>query len=337
MPASPAHPRVLVTGGAGFIGSHLTERLLAAGSSVTVVDDLSTGRGSNLDGARAAHGDRLEFIHASVEEAMPRLAGRPFEAVYHLAAAVGVRLVIESPAASAERNVADTAEVLRFAARAGAATLIASSSEVYGKGVRSPFREQDDISFGPPTVARWSYGLSKAIDEHLAVAHAAATGLPTVVTRFFNTVGPRQRARWGMVLPRFVDAALAGRPLEVHGSGAQVRCFCDVRDVVGALPALLGRAGSGAGRGHAVYNVGTDRPISIIDLARLVTDTLGSPSPVVTVPYDRVFGPGFEDLEVRIPDVTRVREAIGFRPAIALADTVRDLAAERARGAEAAA
>jgi len=331
--ALPAHPRVLVTGGAGFIGSHLAERLLAAGSRVTVVDDLSTGRASNLDAARAAHGDRLEFIHASVEEAMPGLAGRPFEAVYHLAAAVGVRLVIESPAASAERNVADTAEVLRFAARAGAATLVASSSEVYGKGVRSPFREQDDISFGPPTVARWSYGLSKAIDEHLAIAHAAATGLPTVVTRFFNTVGPRQRARWGMVLPRFVDAAIAGRPLEVHGSGAQVRCFCDVRDVVGALPPLLAHAG----RGHAVYNVGTDRPISIIDLARLVVGTLGSTSSIVTVPYDRAFGPGFEDLEVRIPDVTRVREAIGFRPAIALADTVRDLAAERAHGAGAAA
>lgn len=333
MPAPPAHPRVLVTGGAGFIGSHLVERLLGAGCRVAVVDDLSTGRASNLDAARAAHADRLEFIHASVEQAMPRLAGRPFDAVYHLAAAVGVRLVIESPAASAERNVADTAEVLRFAAGAGAATLVASSSEVYGKGVRSPFREEDDISFGPPTVARWSYGLSKAIDEHLAIAHAAATGLPTVVTRFFNTVGPRQRARWGMVLPRFVDAALAGRPLEVHGSGAQVRCFCDVRDVVGALPPLL----SHAGRGHAVYNVGTDRPISIIDLARLVVGTLGSPSPIVTVPYDRAFGPGFEDLEVRIPDVTRVREAIGFRPAIALADTVRDLAAERARGAEAAA
>jgi UDP-glucose 4-epimerase len=331
--ALPAHPRVLVTGGAGFIGSHLVERLLAAGGRVMVVDDLSTGRASNLDAARAAHGDRLEFVHSPVAEAMPRLAGRPFDAVYHLAAAVGVRLVIESPAASAERNVADTAEVLRFASRAGAATLIASSSEVYGKGVRSPFREEDDISFGPPTVARWSYGLSKAIDEHLAIAHAATTGLPTVVTRFFNTVGPRQRARWGMVLPRFVDAALAGRPLEVHGSGAQVRCFCDVRDVVGALPALLARAG----RGHAVFNVGTDVPISIIDLARLVVRTLASPSPIVTVPYDRAFGPGFEDLEVRIPDVTRVREAIGFRPAIALADTVRDLAAERARGAEAAA
>lgn len=333
MSASPVHPRVLVTGGAGFIGSHLAERLLGAGSRVTVVDDLSTGRASNLDAARAAHGDRLEFIHGSVAEAMPRLSGRPFDAVYHLAAAVGVRLVIESPAASAERNVADTAEVLRFAARAGAATLVASSSEVYGKGVRSPFREQDDISFGPPTVARWSYGLSKAIDEHLAIAHAAATGLPTVVARFFNTVGPRQRARWGMVLPRFVDAALAGRPLEVHGSGAQVRCFCDVRDVVGALPALLARSG----RGHAVYNVGTDEPISIIDLARLVTVTLGSTSPIVAVPYDRAFGPGFEDLEVRIPDLARVREAIGFRPAIALADTVRDLAAERALGAEAAA
>jgi UDP-glucose 4-epimerase len=333
VPEPSVHPRVLVTGGAGFIGSHLVERLLADGVRVTVVDDLSTGRSSNLDAARTAHGDRLEFVRGTVADALPGLVGRPFDAVYHLAAAVGVRLVIESPAASAERNVADTAEVLRFASRAGAATLIASSSEVYGKGVRSPFREDDDISFGPPTVARWSYGLSKAIDEHLAIAHAASTGLPTVVTRFFNTVGPRQRARWGMVLPRFVDAAMAGRPLEVHGSGAQVRCFCDVRDVVGALPALLARAG----RGHAVFNVGTDVPISIIDLARTVVRTLASPSPIVTVPYERAFGPGFEDLEVRIPDVTRVREAIGFRPSIALTDTVRDLAAERARGAEAAA
>ena len=331
MPSKPAHPRVLVTGGAGFIGSHLVERLLDEGSAVTVLDDLSTGRASNLDAARGIGGTRLEFVQSTIAKGLPTLAGRPFDAVYHLAAAVGVRLVIESPAASAERNVADTAEVLRFAAHAGAATLVASSSEVYGKGVRSPFREDDDISFGPPTAARWSYGLSKAIDEHLALAHAAATGLPTAVVRLFNTVGPRQRARWGMVLPRFVDAALAGRPLEVHGNGAQVRCFCDVRDVAGALPRLIGRAGVGA----TVYNLGADVPISIIDLARLVVATLGSASPISLVPYERAFGPGFEDLEVRIPDVGRVRAAIGFSPSVGLADTVRDLAAERARGTEA--
>lgn len=333
MPPPPAHPRVLVTGGAGFIGSHLVERLLASGSHVTVVDDLSTGRRQNLDAAGVVAGARLEFIEATVADAAPRLSGRPFDAVYHLAAAVGVRLVIESPAASAERNVADTAEVLRLAARARAATLVASSSEVYGKGTGGAFREDDDLSFGPPTVARWSYGLSKAIDEHLALAHAAATGLPTVVARLFNTVGPRQSARWGMVLPRFVEAALAGRPLEVHGTGRQVRCFCDVRDVTLALPALLAQARGAAG----VFNVGADAPTSIMDLARLVTATLGSASTIATVPYEQAFGPGFEDLEVRVPDLARIRAAIGFRAAIPLADTIRDLAAARTPGAEVAA
>jgi len=334
---TPVHRQVLVTGGAGFIGSHLVDVLLAQGAAVTVVDDLSTGRRSNLDPAVVAAtrsgAGRLETVVARVSEALPAMGSRRFDAIYHLAAAVGVRLVVEDPAASAERNVTETAAILRFAAAARTPILVASSSEVYGKGVRSPFREDDDLAFGPPTVSRWSYGLSKAIDEQLALAMHRSESLPVTVARFFNTVGPRQRGRWGMVLPRFVAAAVAGEPLEVHGTGTQVRCFCDVRDVSAALPRLLADP---AHHGR-VFNVGTDAPISIEALAALVIETLGSRSTIRRVPHAAVFGPGFEDLEVRIPDLARIRSAIGFAPTIPLRQTIADVAAEMARAPEVAA
>lgn len=315
--------RWLVTGGAGFIGSHLCDALLAAGGSVTVVDDLSTGLRANLDGAVSAHGGRLEFIESKASDAVLALDPSRFDGIFHLAAAVGVRLVVEDPVAAAETNVAETSAILAFAAQRRVPTLVASSSEVYGKGVRAPFREDDDIAFGPPTVSRWSYGLSKALDEHLALAHARRDGLPVVVARLFNTVGPRQRGRYGMVLPRFVSAALDGRPLEVHGTGRQVRCFCDVRDVAGALVRLLGTS---ACHGR-VFNVGSDRPVTVEDLAQLVLRVTGSASGVVHVPHSEVFGPSFEDLAIRVPDIGRIRAAIGFDPAIPLERTVADVAA----------
>ena len=323
--------RALVTGGAGFIGSHLVESLVASGMHVTVVDDLSTGHERNLAAARAAAPGRVEFVHGTVGQVLPRWQGAPFGSIYHLAAAVGVRLVVEEPVRTIETNVLETSSVLAFAARTRTPILLASTSEVYGKGVRTPFREDDDLVFGPSTVARWGYGISKAVDEHLALAHARREGLPVVVARFFNTVGPRQSGQWGMVLPRFVQAALAGRPLEVHGDGLQARCFCDVRDVAPALPRMLA-APACHGR---VFNVGSDRTVTILELADLVRRTVGSASPLVHQSYDQAYGPDFEDLRVRQPDLSRIRAAIGFAPSIPLDRTVADVAAALA-GTEAA-
>jgi UDP-glucose 4-epimerase len=327
--ATTPRRRYLVTGGAGFIGSHLCEALLTSGGSVTVVDDLSTGRESNLDAARSAHGDCLTFVQATVTDALAGLPAGGFDGIFHLAAAVGVRLVVEDPARAAETNIFETSAVLSYAARSRTPTLLASSSEVYGKGIRAPFREEDDLVFGPPTVSRWSYGLSKAIDEQLALAHAQRDALPVVVARFFNTVGPRQRGRYGMVLPRFVTAALAGEPLEIHGNGRQVRCFCDVRDVAAALPRLLAAC---HGR---VFNVGGDRPVTIEDLAGAVLRVTGSRSPLNRIPHSQVFGESFEDLAIRVPDISRIRAAIGFDPSIALDRTIAEIAAECVRRPEA--
>ena len=323
------HRHVLVTGGAGFIGSHLVDALLADGASVTVVDDLSTGVRSNLDAASNAHGSRLRLLECSVSDWARGAPG--FDSAFHLAASVGVRLVMDDPARAAERNVGETLALFAWASRTRTPVLFASSSEVYGKGVASPFREDADLLFGPPTSPRWSYGLSKAIDEQVAIATGAREGFPVVVARLFNTVGPRQRGRYGMVLPRFVAAASAGRPLEVHGSGRQVRCFCDVRDVVRSLPALLAAP---ACHGRAL-NVGSDRPMSIEELARLVVSTLGSRSDIVRVPYADAFGPAFEDLEVRIPDISRAREMVGFDVRTPLEQTIRDIAAHLVRTPEA--
>lgn len=330
--------RALVTGGAGFIGSHLVEHLLARGDSVVVLDDLSTGRIENLGTARRAGGDRLRMVRAKVSEGLPSLAGERFDEVYHLAAAVGVKRVIERPIESIETNVLESAALLRFASEngpspgRGAATLVASSSEVYGKSPKCPFSEDDDCVYGPTTAFRWSYAASKALDEYLALAHHARHGLPVVVVRFFNTVGPRQVGDYGMVLPSFVRAALEGRTLQVYGTGRQTRCFCDVRDVVPALPRLLGRPEC-MGK---VFNLGSDQPISIMQLAKLVCETLGSESGIELVPYDEAYGAGFEDLAQRVPDLERVRRAIGFRPAISLEQTIRDIASEE-RGAPATA
>lgn len=332
--SSPGHARgaprrVLVTGGAGFIGSHLVDLLLARGDSVTVVDNLSTGRRENLPESHA----RLRFIEAELATALDAFGpGERFDEIYHLAAAVGVQLVMADPIRSIETNVGQTASLLRFAAdparhaagaRCGVPTFLASSSEVYGKGVKTPFSEDDDVLYGPTTVGRWSYAASKAVDEYLALAYAKQHALPVVIARFFNTVGPRQVGTYGMVLPRFVRAAMRGEPLPVHGDGAQTRCFCDVRDVVEVSVRML--AGE-ATRGR-VYNVGSDRPISIADLAALVIRVLDSSSPIVRIPYAQAYSEGFEDLQQRQPDLQRLREAVGFVPRFTLERTIRDVAA----------
>ncbi len=318
---------MLVTGGAGFIGSHLCDLLLHRGDRVTVVDNLSTGRRHNLP----AEHPGLRFIHADLADFLAEAAassGERFDQIYHLAAAVGVKLVMDEPIRSIETNVTQTAALLAFAQRhgpggTGASTLIASSSEVYGKSERVPFREDDDVTYGPTTKGRWSYAASKAVDEYLALAHYRQHGLPAVIVRFFNTVGPRQVGAYGMVLPNFVAAALAGQDLPIHGDGQQTRCFCDVRDVVEALPRLLEAT---ACQGQ-VFNLGGDRVISIADLADNVIRVLGSRSGKKLIPYKSVYTAGFEDLRKRQPDLSRIRSAIGFHPTRDLETTIRDLAA----------
>ncbi len=312
--------RVLITGGAGFIGSHLAGRLLERGDEVMVVDDLSTGRRANLPERH----DRLRFVESDLARALESLAGERFDEIYHLAAAVGVKLVIDEPIRSIETNVEQTAALMRFVASRPSPprTLIASSSEVYGKAAKSPFSEEDDVVYGPTTVGRWSYACSKAIDEYLALAYHAQRRVPVLVARFFNTVGPRQVGEYGMVLPRFVGAALRNEPLTVYGDGSASRCFCDVRDVVAVLPRLLAEP---AGHGR-IFNVGSDRPITILALAELVVRTLGSSSRIRTIPYGEAFPVGFEDLRQRQPDLSRLRSLVRFEPEIPLERTIADIA-----------
>lgn len=315
--------RVLVTGGAGFVGSHLVRLLATRGDEITVVDDLSTGRRENVPGGVA-------FIGRTVEYALVALAGVPrFDEVYHLAASVGVDLVMREPVRAIETNVEQTAALLRFLAAEGSGpVLVASSSEVYGKATRRVFSEDDDVVYGPTSMTRWSYACTKAIDEYLALGLHRAGAIRGVVARLFNTVGPGQLGAYGMVLPRFVRAALCGEPIRVFGDGSQSRCFCDVRDVVRALPAMLGDPGC-HGR---VFNLGSDVPVSILGLAETVKQVLGSASEIEFVPYSEAYPEGYEDLQFRRPDLARVREAIGFEPGIGLERTIRDIAGAMATG-----
>lgn len=309
----------LVTGGAGFIGSHLVERLVERGDHVVVVDNLSTGRRENLAAVDKA---AVTVVESDVTTALPQLESRRFDEIYHLAAAVGVQLVVDEPIRSIETNVLETSAILRYAAATRARILVASSSEVYGKSTRTPFAEADDVVYGPTIYSRWSYACSKALDEHLALAYAQDHDLHAVIVRFFNTVGPRQVGDYGMVVPRFVEAALAGRPLRVFGDGRQSRCFCDVRDVVAALPLLMA-ASDTAGE---VFNVGSDRPIEILQLAELVRRTLERDAPIELVSYEDAYGRPFDDLRVRQPDLTKIRGVIDFEPGIPLERTIIDLA-----------
>lgn len=309
---------VLVTGGAGFVGSHLVERLLGEGRRVVVIDDCSTG---SLENLRAVQADpRLELIAGRVSQCpqLDRLT-RESEYIFHLAAAVGVDLVVRSPVGTIHNNLAETEVILRAAASSLTPVLFTSTSEVYGKSQREVFGEDDDLLIGPPHLGRWSYACSKLMDEFLALAYAREHRVPVVISRLFNTVGPRQTGRYGMVLPRFIEAARANRPLRIFGTGLQTRCFCLVHDTVEAL-FRLHRSPQAQGE---VFNVGNDEEIAIDDLARRVIAELGSSSPTERVPYDRAYAPGFEDMLRRRPCLDKLQRVAGFRPTTPLTRIIR--------------
>jgi len=321
--------RYLVTGGAGFIGSHLSEHLVALGHEVLVLDDLSTGRHSNI-AALEARPDRFRFILGSVtDSALVTECIRECDAVFHLASAVGVKLIIDQPVKTIETIVNGTDVILRACARYRRPVLITSSSEVYGKSEKVPFAEEDDRLMGSTTQRRWSYACAKALDEFLALAHWYEYRLPVVVVRLFNTVGPRQTGQYGMVVPRFVRQALDGEPITVYGDGEQTRCFAHVLDVVEALPRLFDLP---AARGQ-IYNLGSNEEVTIRALAERVKRLTGSASPVVLVPYDKAYTTGFEDMRRRVPDLTKIRAAIGYEPKRNLDTILRDVIEDFRRAA----
>lgn len=315
--------KALITGGAGFIGSHLAESLLAREDEVVVLDDLSTGSLQNILHLNRRPG--FQFVLGSImDDHTVDQAVADCDVVYHLGAAVGVRLVFEQPVRTIETNVRGTRHVLDACLRHGRKALIASTSEVYGKDVRNGrgrFREDDNITIGPSI--RWCYATSKALDEFLARAYHLDKGLPVVIARFFNTVGPRQSPAYGMVLPRFVEQALLGRPMTVYGNGTQVRSFTWVGDAVEASIRLMDSKAAEGG----VFNVGSDEPVTIAELAERVRDLTESRSEIVFVPYEQAYGPGFEDIKYRVPDTTKLRSAVGFAPARALDDILREVIA----------
>ncbi|MGA3065470.1 MAG: NAD-dependent epimerase/dehydratase family protein [Tepidisphaeraceae bacterium] len=318
--------RYLVTGGAGFIGSHLTELLLARGHAVTVLDDFSTGRLSNLQDV--AGNPTLQIIHDSVEnEATVNIAIAACDAVFHLAAAVGVQLIMDQPVRTIRSIIHGTEIVLESARRFGRPVLITSSSEVYGKGAKVPFSEEDDVVVGPTSASRWCYAYSKGIDEFLGLAYRKQFGLPVVIVRLFNTVGPRQVGMYGMVLPRFVSAALDGAPLHVYGDGKQTRCFCHVADVTDALVRIMDRP---AAIGQ-VFNLGSDQEISIYDLAQRVLTICGSSSRIELLSYEKAYGQRFDDLPRRVPKLDRIRSVIDFQPRYSLDQIIHSVKDSLAR------
>jgi UDP-glucose 4-epimerase len=315
--------KYLVTGGGGFIGSHLVETLLDRGDTVVVLDNLATGRLSNLD--LVADRSRLRFVHGSVlDELMVDELVHECDVVVHLAAAVGVRLIVEQPLRSFTTNIRGSAIVIEAAHRYRRQILLTSTSEIYGKNSDVPLVEGADRVLGPPTVARWAYSTAKAVDEILAYAYHRERGLPTTVVRLFNTVGPRQSPAYGMVVPRLVRQAVTGQPLTVFGTGRQTRCFCHVVDVVDALVRLLDHPG---GRGE-VFNVGSQEEISILGLANRIIDKTGNGSWVELIPYDQAYASGFEDMQRRVPDITKVRLMTGWTPTRTLDDILDDAIAE---------
>jgi len=319
--------RFLITGGAGFIGSHLSDLLIEHGHAVHVLDDLSTGAIENI--RHLEHDPRFEFTidsaqnHGVVAELVDEA-----DVVVHLAAAVGVALVVDSPVRAIETNVHCTEVVLAHASRQKKPVLIASTSEVYGKSDDLPFREDGDMQMGATDKGRWAYACSKAIDEFLAMAYWREQALPTTVVRLFNTVGPRQTGSYGMVVPRLIGQALAGEPLTVYGDGRQTRCFCHVADIVRALCDLMAEE-SAYGN---VFNIGTTAEISILDLARRIIEVTGSDSDISLIPYDEAYGEGFEDMYRRVPDTSKVQALIGWRPTRTLEDIVEDVVAHQLGG-----
>ena len=305
--------RVLITGGAGFIGSHLADAYLQRGDDVLVIDDLSTGTIENI--RHLKNNPRFHYTIDSVhnQPVTAELVDQS-DVVVHLAAAVGVKLIVESPVRTIETNVRGTEVVLALANKKKKRVMIASTSEVYGLSADVPFREDGNLVMGATTKGRWSYACSKAIDEFLALAYWREKKLPTTIVRLFNTVGPRQTGRYGMVIPTFVRQALAGRPITVYGNGKQTRCFGYVGDVVGALIKLMDRLDS-VGQ---VYNIGSNEEISIFKLAEKVKELTNSDSEIVFVPYDEAYEEGFEDMPRRVPDITKINELVGFRPEMTL-------------------
>ncbi len=315
--------QVLITGGAGFIGSHLAEELLARGHGVHVLDDLSTGSMGNIRHLRS----RSRFGYTIDSCYDPRLVAElvdDADYVYHLAAAVGVQLIVDSPVRTIETNVHCTEIVLAQACKKRKPVFVASTSEVYGKSSALPFREDGDIVMGATTRGRWAYACSKALDEFLAIAYHREHGLPTVVGRMFNTVGPRQTGRYGMVVPTFVRQAILGEPITIFGNGAQQRCFCHVRDVVGALADFAARDDLYG----QVFNIGSTEEVSILELAQRVVNATGSRSEIVFIPYHEAYGQGFEDMRRRVPDIGKIERMLGWAPTMCLdeilADVIRD-------------
>jgi UDP-glucose 4-epimerase len=312
--------RILITGGAGFVGSHLADELLVRGHKVHALDDLSTGSIDNVRHLKDNPGFEYTIDSCHSARIVAELVDEA-DIVYHLAAAVGVELIVESPVRTIETNVHATEVVLASASKKKKPVFVTSTSEVYGKSTDLPFREDGDLVLGPTHKGRWSYACSKAIDEFLALAYHKEHGLPTVIGRMFNTVGPRQTARYGMVVPNFVGSALAARPLRVFGDGTQSRCFCHVRDVVRALADLM-LSGDHYGE---VFNIGADHEITITALAHTVRELVGARVPITYVPYDEAYEEGFEDMQRRIPDTSKLRAAIGWVPERSLEEIILDV------------
>lgn len=298
--------KILVTGGAGFIGSHLAEALLNGGHEVYVIDDLSTGNIKNLKVD--------ERLHCTVDTitnfpVLQKLVDQ-CDIIFHLAAAVGVKLIVDSPVRTIETNVRGSELVLKAANKKGKLVIIASTSEVYGKNNNIPFREDSDIVLGPATKARWSYACSKLISEFLALAYHKEKGLPIIIARLFNTIGPRQKGEYGMVVPRFFKQALSGKPLTVYGDGTQTRSFAYVGDVVRAL---IGLANANGAVGE-IFNIGSPEEISILSLAKKIIDLTGSKSKIEFIPYEKVYAGSFEDMQRRVPDISKINRLISFKP-----------------------
>ncbi|GAX91968.1 NAD-dependent epimerase/dehydratase family protein [Effusibacillus lacus] len=309
--------KILVTGGAGFIGSHLVNRLLQIGHKVLTLDDLSNGKLEYLD--RALTHNNHTFVHdTAADRDTVRKLVENCDAVFHLAAVLGVKNTVENPLKLMEVNIDGTRNVLEAAHKVRAKVVLASTSEIYGKNEKLPFKEDSDRVLGAPSIHRWCYSTAKAIDEHFAFAYAEK-GLPVTVVRYFNAYGPGQTSsQYGGVVPRFIRAALNNEPIEVYGDGTQSRCFTYIQDTVSGTVAALGPRANGL-----AFNIGSDHPITIRDLAATIRQLTGSSSPIVYVPYDAAYGPGYEDMRARIPDLTRSKSVLGYKPTISLEEGLR--------------
>jgi UDP-glucose 4-epimerase len=312
--------KYLITGGSGFIGSHLAERLLQLGHSVFVIDDLSTGSIENILHLKIQ--DRFKYIIDSVmnEPLLAELVDWS-DAVFHLAAVVGVRLVVEEPIRTIQTNIQNTEFVLKHASKKGKKVLITSTSEIYGKSMKVPFSEKGDLVYGPTTKSRWSYAFSKAIDEFLALAYYETRGVPVIIVRLFNTVGPRQTGHYGMVVPRFVQQALIGGPITVYSDGNQKRCFCHVADVTRALVQIMENENCIG----EIFNLGSDEEVTILQLAEMIRDKINSKLLFQFIPYEQAYAVGFEDIQRRLPNISKIRRAIGFKPEYTLEQIIDDV------------